>query len=59
MWNLIGEIGAVLSLAISGVLRDATGSWTSAVMLDAGLLIASAIVLLFVRESRASASAEK
>ena len=28
MNNLIGEIGAVLSPAVSGALRDATGGWT-------------------------------
>ena len=27
MNNLIGEIGAVLSPAVSGALRDATGGW--------------------------------
>src|SRR5215210_3262027 len=58
MWNLIGEIGAVLSPAISGVLRDTTGSWNTAVMVDAGIILASIVLLLFVRESRA-ASAEQ
>ncbi len=53
MWNLIGEMGAVLSPGISGALRDATGSWNAAVMLDAGIILASAVVLLFVRESKA------
>src|SRR3712207_8080001 len=28
MMNLIGEIGAVLSPAVSGALRDATGGWS-------------------------------
>jgi len=54
MWNLIGEIGAVLSPAVSGVLRGATGDWNTAVMLDAGILLASAVILLFVRESIAA-----
>ena len=53
MWNLIGEMGAVLSPGISGALRDATGEWYAAVMLDAGVILASIVVLLFVRESRA------
>jgi MFS family permease len=57
LWNLIGEIGGVLSPGISGALRDATGGWNAAVMLDAGIILASAVVLLFVRESRI-ASAE-
>jgi MFS transporter, ACS family, D-galactonate transporter len=47
MWNLIAEIGAVLSPAISGVLRGATGEWHVAVMLDAGVILASIVVLLF------------
>lgn len=59
MMNLIGEIGAVLSPTISGVLRDATGTWNTAVMLDAGILFASFVLLLFVREPReAPASSE-
>src|SRR5918998_2802102 len=52
LWNLIGEMGAVLSPAISGTLRDATGNWTAAVMLDAGIILASFVLLLFVREPR-------
>lgn len=52
LWNLIGEMGAVLSPAISGVLRDATGNWNAAVMLDAGIILASFVLLLFVREPR-------
>jgi ACS family D-galactonate transporter-like MFS transporter len=50
MMNLIGEIGAVLSPAVSGVLRDATGNWEAAVWLDAGLIVAGLGVLAFVRE---------
>jgi MFS transporter, ACS family, D-galactonate transporter len=52
LWNLIGEMGAVLSPAISGTLRDATGNWTAAVMLDAGIILVSFVLLLFVREPR-------
>jgi MFS-type transporter involved in bile tolerance (Atg22 family) len=59
MWNLIGEMGAVLSPGISGALRDATGEWHAAVMLDAGIILASIVVLLFVRESRASSAEER
>jgi MFS family permease len=54
MNNLIGEIGAVLSPAVSGVLRDATGAWTTAVFLDAGLIACAAVLLLFVREASTS-----
>ena len=38
MNNLIGEIGAVLSPAVSGALRDATGGWSAAIFVDAGLI---------------------
>ncbi|HVF00210.1 MAG TPA: MFS transporter, partial [Rubrobacteraceae bacterium] len=54
MWNLIGEVGAVPSPAISGVLRDVTGEWNAAVMLDAGIILVSVVLLFFVRESRAA-----
>src|SRR5918998_361675 len=59
MWNLVGEIGAVLSPAVSGVLRGATGDWNTAVMLDASILLASAVILLFVREPTAASAEEK
>jgi MFS transporter, ACS family, D-galactonate transporter len=52
MMNLIGEMGAVLSPAISGVLRDATGDWTAAVYLDGGLMLVSFVLLCFVREKK-------
>lgn len=53
LMNLIAEMGAVLSPAISGVLRDATGDWTAAVFLDAGLILGSFLLLCFVRERKA------
>ena len=59
MWNLIGEMGAVLSPGISGALRDATGEWHAAVMLNAGVILASAVVLLFVRERKGSSAEEQ
>lgn len=55
MMNLVGEIGAVLSPAISGVLRGATGGWGAAVMLDAVIVLAAFVLLMFIRESRAPA----
>jgi ACS family D-galactonate transporter-like MFS transporter len=57
MMNLIGEMGAVLSPAISGVLRDATGDWNAAVFLDGGLMLVSFVLLCLVREKRAAAPA--
>src|SRR4051794_20083673 len=51
MNNLIGEIGAVLSPAISGTLRDATGAWTAAVFLDAGLIALAVVMFVLVREA--------
>jgi ACS family D-galactonate transporter-like MFS transporter len=54
MNNLIGEIGAVLSPAVSGTLRDATGEWSAAVFLDAGLIACAVLLLLCVREAAKS-----
>jgi ACS family D-galactonate transporter-like MFS transporter len=54
MNNLIGEIGAVLSPAVSGTLRDATGGWTAAIFLDAGLIAGAVILFVFVREASSS-----
>jgi len=51
MNNLIGEIGAVLSPAVSGALRDATGGWSAAIFVDAGLILAAIVLFLFVREA--------
>ncbi|MCL6593069.1 MAG: MFS transporter [Alicyclobacillus sp.] len=50
MFNLISEIGAVLAPAISGTMRDATGSWIPASYLDAILLICSAALVFLIRE---------
>lgn len=54
MNNLVGEIGAVLSPAVSGALRDATGSWNAAIFLDAGLIAVAALLLCLVREQASS-----
>ena len=51
-YNLIGEIGAVLSPTISGTLRDAFGGWAPAVYLDGALVLGSALLVAFVRERR-------
>ena len=54
MNNLIGEIGAVLSPAVSGALRDATGGWEAAIFLDAGLIACAVLLFVFVREASSS-----
>src|SRR3954469_25095543 len=54
MNNLIGEIGAVLSPAVSGALRDATGAWPTDVFLDAGIIAVAVVLFLLVRERTSS-----
>ncbi len=54
MNNLIGEIGAVLSPAVSGALRDATGGWSAAIFVDAALIGGAVLLFLFVREAARS-----
>jgi ACS family D-galactonate transporter-like MFS transporter len=49
-YNLIGEIGAVLGPTVSGTLRDTYGGWAPAVYLDGALVLASALIVVFVRE---------
>ncbi len=51
-YNLIGEIGAVLSPTVSGTLRDAFGTWAPAVYLDGALVLGSVLLVAFVRERR-------
>ncbi|PEI66814.1 MFS transporter [Bacillus toyonensis] len=48
LWNLVGEIGAVLSPVINGTLRDLSGNWVWPIMLDAVLIIFSFFLLLFI-----------
>jgi MFS transporter, ACS family, D-galactonate transporter len=50
--NLISEIGAVASPVVSGVLRDATGSWSPGVFVAAGIMAVSVVLYLFVNEKR-------
>jgi ACS family D-galactonate transporter-like MFS transporter len=54
MNNLIAETGAVLSPAVSGALRDATGGWEAAIFLDAGLIACAVVLLWCVREASSS-----
>ena len=53
MLNLISEIGAVASPVVSGVLRDATGSWAPGVYVAAGIMIVSFFLYLMVNEAPA------
>lgn len=48
LWNLIAEFGALLSPVISGVMRDRTQSWGAPLLLDAGLIAASCVCLVFI-----------
>jgi MFS-type transporter involved in bile tolerance (Atg22 family) len=57
MLNLISEIGAVASPVVSGVLRDATGSWAAGVYVAAGIMIISFFLYLMVREVPAGSEA--
>ncbi|MGD0816908.1 MAG: MFS transporter [Methanomassiliicoccales archaeon] len=57
MWNLTAEFGALLSPVISGTLRDVTGDWTLAILLDAALLGVSALLVLAVGRRRRSPEA--
>ena len=54
MNNLTGEIGAVLSPAVSGALRDATGGWSTAVFLDAAIITVAVGLFVLVRERASS-----
>ncbi|MCL6445862.1 MAG: MFS transporter, partial [Alicyclobacillus sp.] len=53
MLNLFGEMGAVISPALGGTLRDVTGTWNSAVLLDAIVVLMSVVLMLFVNTKRA------
>ena len=52
MWNLIAEIGAVLSPVVSGAIKDASGEWGWALMLDGALVAASMVFIGMIREKR-------
>ena len=53
MLNLVSEIGAVLSPVVSGILRDATGSWSTGVYVAAGIMIISFFLYVMVKEAPA------
>jgi len=48
MWNLVAEVGALLSPVICGYLRDVTGGWEAAIVLTASLLLFSALLVSVV-----------
>ena len=50
LYNLIGEIGAVLSPVLAGTLRDHYGGWAPAVFLDGAMVALSFVCLAFLRE---------
>ena len=54
MWNLIAEIGAVLSPVVGGAVRQSTGGWGLALGVNAAILVASASLVFFVRERKAA-----
>ena len=54
LWNLIAEIGAILSPVVSGVIRDATNSWVMPVTLTGVLMVLGVICIAFVVEPAAS-----
>jgi ACS family D-galactonate transporter-like MFS transporter len=59
MNNLVGETGAVLSPAVSGALRDATGGWGTAIFLDAGLIAVAVLMFVLVREGGVASAARE
>lgn len=50
MWNLVAQIGAVLSPVIAGTLRDITGDWTLAIYVNAAMLGASFLLVAVVKK---------
>jgi MFS family permease len=52
MLKLVSVIGAVASPVVSGVLRDATGNWAVGTWVAGGIMLASAVPYVFVRERR-------
>lgn len=50
MWNLVAEIGAVISPVMSSMIRDLTGDWTLAIVLNGFILLMSTILVLFVKK---------
>lgn len=51
MWNLIAEIGAVLSPVVAGALRDSTGNWGAPIILDGVIMAVSCVLILSLTTS--------
>jgi MFS family permease len=54
MLNLVSEIGALLSPVISGAMRDYTGGWGSALLLDGALMAISCLFYMGIRANQVS-----
>ncbi|MFJ8952946.1 MULTISPECIES: MFS transporter [unclassified Streptomyces] len=57
LFNLVAEIGAVASPVVSGVLRDATGSWAAGVFTAAGVMAVAVVLYALVKERIPEAAA--
>ncbi len=54
VWNLIAEIGAILSPVVSGALRDATGDWIAPLVLNGVLMLAGFVCIQLIKEPKKS-----
>ncbi|MED4116223.1 MFS transporter [Priestia megaterium] len=59
MWNLIAEVGAVLSPVVSGFLRDSTQSWGAPLLLDGALMGISCLLVLAISSKAVQSSFHK
>ncbi len=53
VWNLIAEIGAILSPVVSGAIRDATQSWVMPVTVDGILMVLGILFIALIAEPTA------
>lgn len=56
MWNLIAEIGAVMSPVVSGAIRDAYGGWSQAIFLDTAIVAVGALIVLMISKKVAGSN---
>lgn len=59
MWNLVAEIGAVLSPVVSGALRDSTGNWGIPLIADGVLMGISCLLVMGVSSAAISTAKSK